>query len=297
VNRFASEDGDTLVELLIAITVLGLAGVALMGGFGTVIGASAEYRSLATIDSNLKNFAESAINQIQLQSTAIFSPCATASGQTSSTANTEKYNGTLLTYQPPAGYTIQITSIQYLYNNTTFAPSSGSTVCDPTQYWPQLITANATGPKGTNVNLSFVVDDPQYETYVQPSATTTTVPSTTTTTVPSTTTTTTTVPTTTTTAVPAPTITFPTNANPYNAGHNQGLETLHITGTNLQNVSSVTVSGAFSGVTIVSDTATTITITLTGSGGSGALGNLTVTTPGGSVTTSGSLINSGTYNG
>jgi Tfp pilus assembly protein PilV len=300
-DRDASEAGDSLVEVLIALVVLGLAGVALIGAFTTVIGASAEHRTLSTSDVVLKDFAESATNEIQLQQGPapypLFAPCTVPAGTATpaTTTNTHiSYAGSPLSYQPPVGFSVQITDTQYLYNNSTFQTSG----CDSTQDWPQLITAKATGPNGS-ASLSFVVADATYESSYKAPTPTTTIP-TTTTTIPTTTTstptTTTTIPTTTTT-VPAPTIIFPTAANPYDAGHNQGVETLHITGTNLQNATSVTVSGAFSNATIVTDTSTTLTITLTGSGGSGAKGDLTVTTPSGSVTTLNSLVNGGTYNG
>ncbi len=69
-----------------------------------------------------------------------------------------------------------------------------------------------------------------------------------------------------------------------------------ITGTNLDGAS-VSVNGAFSGASVVSNTQTAITITLTGSGGNYAKGNLTVTTAGGSTMTTNSLVNGGNYNG
>jgi hypothetical protein len=302
-NRVVTESGDTLIEILISITVLGLVGLALLGGFGTSISASAEYRNLAAVDSVLKNFAESATNQIQLQTSPIFSPCATITGKATNTSSnlayvTATHTSTPLTFTPPAGYTVQITQEKYLFNNTTFDQNVSPTTCDTSQFWPQLFTATATGPKGVNENLAFVVEDPGYETYVPPTTTVTTTSTTTTTTTTTTTipTTTTTIPTTTTTVL-APTITFPTTANPYYAGHNAGTESLIITGTNLLSAT-VTVTPPFTLNSIVSDTATSITITLTGSGGANQAGTLTVTIPdGSSATYSGDLINGGTYNG
>jgi len=305
VNRRAEESGDTLIEILIAITVLGLVGIALLGGFGTAISASAEYRNLAAVDSVLKNFAESATNQIQLQTSPIFSPCSTITGEATNTSSNLAYVtptdiSTPLTFVPPAGYTIQVTRDEYLFNNTTFDQNVSGTLCDSSQYWPQLFTATATGPKGVNESLAFVVEDTSKdETYVPPTTTVTT----TTTTVATTTTTTTTVPTTTTTipttttTLLAPTITFPTTASPYYAGHNAGVETLVITGTNLGSAT-VTVTPPFTLNSVVSDSATSITITLTGSGGNNAMGTLTVTlSDGASATYNGDLINGGTYNG
>lgn len=95
-----------------------------------------------------------------------------------------------------------------------------------------------------------------------------------------------------------PTISFPTTTTPYNAGHNAGVETLHIQGMGFQTGLTVTANGVFTINSIVSVTPTLITVTLTGSGGQNATGSLTVTNPdGGTVTTTNSLINGGTYNG
>lgn len=177
-----------------ALLVLGLAGVALIGAFTTVIGASSEHRTLSTNDVVLKDFAESATYQIQLQQpTPFFLPCATLSGTaTNSSPNMTYTNGATshtIIFTPPMNYSVQVTQVQILFNNTTFQttttfPSSG---CDSTQYWPQLITATATGPKGS-ASLSFVVSDPLHENYLTPTSTTTTTttipPTTTTTTIP-----------------------------------------------------------------------------------------------------------------
>lgn len=197
-NRGTSENGDTLIEVLMALLVLGLAGVALIGAFTTVIGASSEHRTLSTNDVVLKDFAESATYQIQLQQPAplylpFFLPCATLTGTaTNASPNMTYSNGVTshtISFTPPMNYSVQVTQVQILFNNTTFQttttfPSSG---CDSTQDWPQLITATATGPKGS-ASLSFVVSDPMHENYVSPTSTTTTTttipPTTTTTTVP-----------------------------------------------------------------------------------------------------------------
>jgi hypothetical protein len=66
------------------------------------------------------------------------------------------------------------TPTEYLYKNTTFYPSVSPTLCDSTQYWPQLITATARGPKGS-ASLSFVVSYPGFENYASSTTTTTTL--------------------------------------------------------------------------------------------------------------------------
>ncbi|MFI5036226.1 MAG: hypothetical protein ACHQFZ_08495 [Acidimicrobiales bacterium] len=192
-----------------SIAVLGLAGVALLNGFATVIGASAEHRGLATVDLVLKDFAEAATYQIQLQSGPVFASCATLTGTASSGPPIThiSYGATAITYVPPAGYTIQMSQpAQYLYNNTTFQAAN----CDASQSWPEMFTLTATGPKGSSASLSFVVADPQVENYQQPSSTTTTTTTTTTTVPPTTTTSSTTTSTTTTSTTTTSTTTTTT---------------------------------------------------------------------------------------
>jgi hypothetical protein len=160
-----------------ALVVLGLAGVALIGAFNTVIGASSEHRTLSTNDVVLKDFADSATYQIQLQQPAptnlpYFLPCATFSGTATNSSPSMTYSSSagshVINFTPPLGYSVQVTQVQYLVGNTTFQTSSETPSC-LAQYWPQLITATATGPKGS-ASLSFVVSDPQHESYVQPTA-------------------------------------------------------------------------------------------------------------------------------
>jgi type II secretory pathway pseudopilin PulG len=199
-----SEMGDTLIEVLVALVIIGIAGVALLGSFATTIGGSAEHRYLATLDATLKSFVEQATYQIQLGPSPIFSSCATITNLGSS----PEYGITALGSAPPSGYSISA-SIKYWIGSWTSSANSCNSLYP---YAPQLITAVVNGPKGTKVFVDFVVEDP---TYVSAPAvpgttvptTTTTVPPTTTTTVPPATTTT--VPPTTTTST-RPRITAPT---------------------------------------------------------------------------------------
>src|SRR5665213_4371545 len=62
-----SEAGDTLLEVLIALVVLGMASVALLVSFATSISASSTYRDVATLDSVLRTASEEVITQIQQQ--------------------------------------------------------------------------------------------------------------------------------------------------------------------------------------------------------------------------------------
>jgi hypothetical protein len=63
----SSERGDTLLEVLIAITILGITGIALLAGFATAITSSGEHRNLASLDSSTRIAANEAIATVQQQ--------------------------------------------------------------------------------------------------------------------------------------------------------------------------------------------------------------------------------------
>ena len=137
-----SESGDTLVEILIALSVIGVTAVALLGAFATSISASNEHRNLATLDTVLKSFAETATFQIQQQSNPLYASC----------ASTYTLNPP---FSPPANYSVAITGVTY-WTGTTFASS-----CSSGSPNPQQITATATNTSsGSQTSLNFVVADP-----------------------------------------------------------------------------------------------------------------------------------------
>jgi large repetitive protein len=73
------ESGDTLIEILIAIVLISLSVVALLGTLTETITSSAEHRSLSTLDTVLKNFADAVKYDVQFQPAAnsIYAECAT----------------------------------------------------------------------------------------------------------------------------------------------------------------------------------------------------------------------------
>ena len=97
-----SEDGDTLIEVLLAIVILGLASVAIITAFATSISSSAEHRSLATFDTVLRSASQEAIAQLQEQTKSEFETC----------PGTYSVNFSL-----PTGYSAVISSVQY-WNGT-----------------------------------------------------------------------------------------------------------------------------------------------------------------------------------
>ena len=141
-----SEAGDTLVEILIAMVILGISGTAILGAFTTAIAGSGEHRTLATLDTVLRSYAETATYQIQLQPTgALFSACATSYSIT--------------TPSPPSGYSVAISSIKYWSSSTSTWTTTG---CSASANAPELITATATGPGNLSDSLAFVVTNPLF---------------------------------------------------------------------------------------------------------------------------------------
>ncbi len=143
--------GDTLLEILISVAILGIVSAALIGGFLTAISSSTVYRAVASADTVLRTAVDSITTQMQQNATAAFGCPADASVYAVSGL--------------PAGYSSQV--------NLTPGPNLG------VSYWvngapqatcvaeaPQLITVAVTytSPHGgsTSTNrATFTVDDPQ----------------------------------------------------------------------------------------------------------------------------------------
>jgi type II secretory pathway pseudopilin PulG len=139
-----SEAGDTLIEILITVAVLGGCAVALIITFGTAISASADHRSLVSNATVLRNVEQAAYYQLALQPTPLFTACATTTSYSS------------INYGTPTGYTASMPAspgVEY-WNATT---NSFGSSC-PAANAPQLITINLTNPNGSNATTQFVVD-------------------------------------------------------------------------------------------------------------------------------------------
>src|SRR6516225_4601813 len=72
------EAGETLVEVLIALVVIGLTVTAVLGAFVTTISATTEQRNLAGADAFLRSFVNTATYDISLSSTPLFVACASS---------------------------------------------------------------------------------------------------------------------------------------------------------------------------------------------------------------------------
>jgi hypothetical protein len=137
-----SEAGDTLLEVLFTLLVIGLCSVALITAFSTSVSASAEERYLVTINTVVRSTSEWVFAQFQ-QTSSPFDPTCTAS----------KANYPTIIPSAPVGYAAKISSVQYLQNGV-FGPS-----CTAGSTSPQLITITVSGPGSSGGTNSFVVQD------------------------------------------------------------------------------------------------------------------------------------------
>lgn len=144
-----SEAGDTLIEILISLTVLGVTGLALLLAFGTSISGSGEHRNLASFDAALRTASAEITADIQSQSQTLFATCSDAP----------------ITNVPlPSGYTALIGSPQY-WNGSAFVapPAQGCPTTPPgvaNLNPPQQLTITVKSGNGTTSSTTTVVDDP-----------------------------------------------------------------------------------------------------------------------------------------
>ena len=160
-ERRRSEGGDTLVEVLLALTVLGLASVALLIGFGTSITASGEHRNLALYNTVLATASQEAISAIDAQSSLFVDACSTP---------VSAYPDYSTGFPLPAPYSsydvtyVATNPVQY-WNGNSYGPatwnSTTSSYPTPPCYnnVPQMITIGFTAGGDLYTN-SFVVQYP-----------------------------------------------------------------------------------------------------------------------------------------
>ena len=144
-----TEAGDTLVEVLIAIVVLGIAAVAMLTAFGTAFTASQEHRNLTSIGNAQKSVTQQIV--AQLQNEGLYSSCApVATYQTG--ANAVNFANL------PKGYSAQVTGVSYW--TAAFAFSTTQAQCLANPNLPQLVSATVTYPTGKTSIVSAVVNNP-----------------------------------------------------------------------------------------------------------------------------------------
>ena len=112
-RRDRSDAGDTLIEVLISITVISIAAVAILLAFATSISGSGVHRNVVTFDTMLHTAAAEATAAVQQQGTSTFSTCGAAAA--AAQAGISLPSG--------SGFTAQITGVQY-WNGSTWVTGS-----------------------------------------------------------------------------------------------------------------------------------------------------------------------------
>jgi prepilin-type N-terminal cleavage/methylation domain-containing protein len=151
-----SERGDTLIEVLMALMIIGIGVVALMSGLAASITGSAAHKSLTTTDTALKSAAETAVYAIELQPSPLFAQCASVSGTS--------YNGTAIPFNLPSNFTVTL-SVQYWNQSTQkfeattqTAQNCLNTANDQSGY--QLLTVRVKGDSKLPMTLQVGLRNP-----------------------------------------------------------------------------------------------------------------------------------------
>jgi len=132
-RRARDERGETLLELLITITIMGILFVAVLMGVATAISSSTSQRHQANAEVAVRAYAERVIDSNDLA----YVNCATPASYASPAG-----------FAPPADYTATITSIKYWNgaNNPPIFASPGA--CPTTDNGLQQITVTLQSPAG-----------------------------------------------------------------------------------------------------------------------------------------------------
>jgi prepilin-type N-terminal cleavage/methylation domain-containing protein len=165
----ATERGDTLIELLLALTVIGIVVAGVMDGLIGAATGSTIYGSVAGVDTLAKSYLDSVVQSLQSSTSPyVGCPIPSPNAYTSAVGLPGGYSGTLgtlngqsawrLTYPPAfASYTVEVTQV---------APWNGSsftTMSPCSDYGMQEIVVTASSRDGTNAQLSGVARNPNYE--------------------------------------------------------------------------------------------------------------------------------------
>ena len=140
-----SEAGDTLIEVLFAIVILGIAGVALLTGFATALTNSSNQRELVNRETSVRAASAEAIADMQNASNNLFR---NSTNCTTSTPVAPVFN-------LPGKFTVTSSSVLY-WNGSSFVAGTSTSQC---QYEPQQWTLTVSD--GTvHSTVTTVIFDP-----------------------------------------------------------------------------------------------------------------------------------------
>ena len=136
--RLAGDDGSSLIEVLMAVLILGIAGAAILGGLLAAVRGTDVHRQQSQVEAALV----SAVEALKDPSVARI-PCATAS--------TAPYLTAVRSAALPAGWsatsTVQITSVRYS-DGSTFGATCHDTDTLRHLLRAQMVTVQVSSPDG-----------------------------------------------------------------------------------------------------------------------------------------------------
>ena len=134
--------GETLIELVVAVAILGLAAVAILGGLMVSIRTSVMHRNDATGGAYVRSFAEAIQNDVDKNG---FKSCANAASGYASVAVADL----------PAGYTKAVMAVQS-WNGTTW----GACTVDGIQRLDLMVTTGGNAPFKAEEKLTVILRQP-----------------------------------------------------------------------------------------------------------------------------------------
>jgi Tfp pilus assembly protein PilV len=141
-RRRGDERGETLLELLVTVTIMGIAFVGILAGIGTTFMATDSHRQEATAETVLRNYAE----RLQDPTGVPYVNCATTA------ANYTSVNGFTVP-ATPAGWTAVVTTLLYWQGDT---PPTFTSTCG-TDKGLQQLSLRVQSPAGSHQATETVV--------------------------------------------------------------------------------------------------------------------------------------------
>jgi hypothetical protein len=147
------EQGDSLVEILIAIVVIGICGVGILGGLTTSLASSGEHRGLAAIDTLVRSYSETVKQTVEGVPTWPSPECqGNGTGLTTwYTSNVPAWSATGQYAGYTGGYTVTLSNAQY------WTGSAWSTTCPNPLTGLQKVTVTARSPGGVTDSADVVI--------------------------------------------------------------------------------------------------------------------------------------------
>ena len=141
-EHWTSDRGETLVELLVAIVILGVAGVAILTGMAMSVRGSDLHRKEATGGAYVRSFAEVVQTYVDANG---FKPCGSAASV---------YGGLAVPDLPP-GYTKAVTAVQS-WNGSTWGACSATGL----QRLDLVVTSTGDASQQARETLTVIIRQP-----------------------------------------------------------------------------------------------------------------------------------------